>query len=58
LLAGKTPGAPRDLIPVGPGDLAVKGGSSHFNYEPAKGQKLARIVRTKGGELPQTFVRA
>ena len=58
LLFGKTPGPPRDLIPVGPGDLAVKGSPTHYDYEPAKGPKPARIVRNSGGSLPQTFVRA
>ncbi len=57
LLVGKTPGAPRDLIPVGLGDLAVKGGPTYYRYEPAQGPKPARIVRNRGGELPQTFVR-
>jgi len=58
LLVGNPPGPPRDLIPVGPGDLALKGGATHYNYEPAKGQKPARIVRNGGGSLPATFVRA
>jgi hypothetical protein len=58
LRSGNPPGPPRDLIPVGPGDLAMKGGPTHYNYEPAKGQKAARILQNRGGELPQTFVRA
>jgi hypothetical protein len=45
LLVGNPPGPPRDLIPVGPGDLALKGRPTHYNYEPAKGPKPARIVR-------------
>jgi hypothetical protein len=36
----------------------VKGRRTHYNYEPAKGQKAARIVKISGGELPQTFIRA
>ncbi|HMI87544.1 MAG TPA: serine hydrolase [Polyangiaceae bacterium] len=58
LLIGNTQGRPQDLIPVGPHDLAVKGRRTHYNYEPAKGQKAARIVKISGGELPQTFIRA
>jgi hypothetical protein len=58
LLVGNPPGAPRDLIPIGPRDLALKGASTHYTYEPAQGQKPARILRNRGGELPARFVRA
>jgi hypothetical protein len=36
----------------------LKGVPTHYNYEPAKGQKSARFVRNSGGSLPLTFVRA
>jgi CubicO group peptidase (beta-lactamase class C family) len=58
LLLGKIPGSPQDLIPVGPGDLAMKGRRTHYNYEPAKGPMPARLVKKSGGSLPMTFVRA
>jgi CubicO group peptidase (beta-lactamase class C family) len=55
-----TPVPARELVPVGPGDLAVKGGRMpvHYVYEPKKGKRPAQLLRTTKTGLPQTFVRA
>lgn len=56
---GKLPRPARELIPVGRGDLLVKGRRTHYTYEGAKGQKAVRLVRvSSGGEAPQVFVRS
>jgi CubicO group peptidase (beta-lactamase class C family) len=47
----------RELVPVGPGDLVVKGGRTHYAYQPAQGKQPARLVRTAKTELARTFVR-
>jgi CubicO group peptidase (beta-lactamase class C family) len=57
LLVGHPPGPPKDLVPVGPGDLMFNVGPTHHRYEPANGQKPARILRIRGGELPEAYVR-
>jgi CubicO group peptidase (beta-lactamase class C family) len=48
----------RELVPVGPGDLVVAGGQTHYAYEPAVGKRPAQLVRTTKVGLPQTFARA
>jgi CubicO group peptidase (beta-lactamase class C family) len=56
---GKGLGATRELVPVGPGDLLVKGRQGvHYTYEPAKGAHAPQIVRlVQSGEAPLTLVR-
>jgi hypothetical protein len=48
------------LVPAGPGDLVVTSGQyrTHYAYEPQKGKRPARLLRTTETQLPQTFVRA
>ncbi|HEY8091808.1 MAG TPA: serine hydrolase domain-containing protein [Polyangiaceae bacterium] len=55
---GRSSFKPRELVPAGPGDLFVKGGHTHYGYEPAKGTQAARLVRRTKADLPQTFVRS
>jgi CubicO group peptidase (beta-lactamase class C family) len=47
----------RELVPAGPGDLLVKGGRTHYRYEPGAGARPAQLVRTAGHDTPRTFVR-
>ncbi len=54
---GRSTNAPRELVPVGPGDFVVKGGSTHYGYQPAQGKQPARLVRVAKAELTRTFVR-
>jgi CubicO group peptidase (beta-lactamase class C family) len=56
---GASTAQPRELTPVGRGDLLVKGLHVHYAYEPAKGKQPARIVRISNTDAaPRTFVRA
>jgi hypothetical protein len=48
---------PRELAVAGPGDLLVKGGHTHYAFEPAKGKRGAQLTRTSKTEPARTFVR-
>jgi len=54
---GHSTTAPRELVPVGPSDFVVKGGRTHYGYQPAQGKQPARLVRVSRAELTRTFVR-
>jgi hypothetical protein len=55
--AGRSTAAPRELVPIGPGDLVVKGGRTHYAYQPAQGKQPARLTRQSKTDAPRTFVR-
>jgi hypothetical protein len=57
LRVGRPPGPPKELVPVGPGDLLLKGTPIHYVYKPAKGTRGAQFLRLLATELPRTLVR-
>jgi hypothetical protein len=49
--------APRELVPVGQGELQVKGGTTRYRFTPADGKRPARITRLAKSEMPLELVR-
>jgi hypothetical protein len=54
---GRSTSAPRELVPVAPGELQVKGGSTRYRFTPADRNRPARITRLAKSEMPLELVR-